>query len=450
MNPKTSKLLQQAGKYVLLGKLTLALEQYQSLHESEPGDTTIINMIGDLYDRLGDKEEALHWYLKLGETFEARELFANAIAAYKKILKFSPKNSEALQRLAQLYERLGQGTSAKPLYRIIAQQCMISGKHQEALSALGRFSDSDPTCYKSHLELARFLEEVGKQQEACEAYLKCATLQVRKGIRAPAVSIVERIFRLKPQDRDFVKSFFTLLHEINLTDRGLEYVRSCALDADLEFKATLGEVFLQNGNLEAAQEYLLQSSKSRKTYPLTLELLRKLIIRKDTHSSLNVADSILETSLQLRDGLTLKRILEDLLDLDEKNSRTLKTLTTLLLRMNDREGAEDYSRRLLIVELSKGSLVEAGDTLNKMAVSCQNPLYLDLLNLLNDALVEASTEGLQETRQRMVRALEQGFLETEQPNFCHGLDLGVSALDLGMGSETRMEIAEDLQFQLAG
>ena len=449
MNPKTSKLLEQAGKYVRLGRFTLALEQYQNLHQSEPEDTTIINTIGDLYDRLGDKQEASHWYLKLGETFEARELFANAIAAYKKILRFSPKNPEALQRLAQLYARLGQGISAKPLYQIVAHQCMISGRHEEALSAWERALNSDPTCHETQLELARLLEEVGKERDACEAYLKCGTLLVQKGIMGSAGLVLENIFRLKPQDRDFVKSLFTLLHEINLADRGLEYLRSCSLHEDLEFKAILGEVFLQNGNLEAAQEYLQQSSNSGETYLLTLELLRKLIIRKDTEASLNVADSILETSVQLRDGLTLKRMLEDLLDLDKKNSRTLKTLTTLLLRLNDREGAEDYSRRLLIVELSQGSLVEARDGLNKMAVSFPNPLYLDLSNLLNDALVEASTESLQETRQRMVRALAQGFLETQQPDFRNRLDLGASTLDLGMGGGTRIEMSEDLMFQSA-
>jgi hypothetical protein len=101
------------------------------------------------------------------------------------------------------------------------------------------------------------------------------------------------------------------------------------------------------------------------------------------------------------------------------------------------------------VELSQGSLAEARDALNKIVVSCPNPLYLDLSNLLNDALIEASTESLQETRQRMVRALAQGFLETEQPDFRNRLDQGASALDLGMGSGTRIEMSEDLMFQSA-
>src|SRR5688572_793003 len=80
MNPKTDKLLQQAGKYITLGKLTLALEQYLKIQESEPDDTTIINTIGDLYVRLDDKDNALFWYHKLAEAFEYRELHSNAMA----------------------------------------------------------------------------------------------------------------------------------------------------------------------------------------------------------------------------------------------------------------------------------------------------------------------------------------------------------------------------------
>ena len=80
MEPKTHKLLQQAGKVVTLGRLTVALEQYLKVHELEPDDSTIINTIADLYTRLENKNEALLWYSKLAETFEYRELTLNAIA----------------------------------------------------------------------------------------------------------------------------------------------------------------------------------------------------------------------------------------------------------------------------------------------------------------------------------------------------------------------------------
>jgi len=150
MNSRTSNLLQQASNYVLLGKLTLALEQYQCLHESEPDETTIINTIGDLYVRLGDRNEALRWYIKLGDTFETHKLFANAIATYKRILKFCPKNPTALQRLAQLSAQLGCAVGART--QIMAHLSMISAKQQEPLPVRGRISDSDPNCHESQLE----------------------------------------------------------------------------------------------------------------------------------------------------------------------------------------------------------------------------------------------------------------------------------------------------------
>lgn len=64
MEPKTHKLLQQAGKFVTLGKLTVALEQYLKIHELEPDDSTIMNTIADLYTRLENKNEGLLWYSK--------------------------------------------------------------------------------------------------------------------------------------------------------------------------------------------------------------------------------------------------------------------------------------------------------------------------------------------------------------------------------------------------
>ena len=70
MDSKTNKLLQQAGKYVLLGKLSLALEEYLKIYELDSEDTTIMNMIADLYSRMEVREEALQWYHRLAETFE--------------------------------------------------------------------------------------------------------------------------------------------------------------------------------------------------------------------------------------------------------------------------------------------------------------------------------------------------------------------------------------------
>jgi len=181
MNPKSSELLQQAGKYLLLGNLSLALQQYQCLHESEPDETTIINTIGDLYVRLGDKNEALRWYIKLGDTFETQKLFANAIATYKRILKFCPKNPTALQRLAQLSAQLGYAVSART--QIMAHVSMISAKQQEALSVRGRISNSDPTSHQNQLEEQALEAEQPDFRDGLELGVSALDLEMDREMR---------------------------------------------------------------------------------------------------------------------------------------------------------------------------------------------------------------------------------------------------------------------------
>jgi tetratricopeptide (TPR) repeat protein len=449
MDTKTNKLLQQAGKYILLGKLSLALEYYLRIHQLEPEDTTIMNTIGDLYVKLENREEALAWYQKLAETFECRELYSNATATYRKILKLSPKSRDAMTRLAQLHERQGQIANAKLQYKMIANLLMSLGEYDGAIATYQKICDLHPSCHESQLELGHVLEKFEKSEEANHAYLKCAELLTQHGDRASAASVVENIFRIKPRNKNFAKSFFKLLREIGLTERGVEYLQSISLDGDPDIKAMLGEVFLQDRNLEVAQKYLLDDvRKNRQMYPATIKLLGELIKNKDLNASLDVVDAIFESSIQLHDEVALKIMLDSIHELDESNMRTLKTLTTLLIRINDREQLESHLKRLAILQLKSANIREARDTFNKMVVYGQNSFYLDLLNELNDAMIDGSAQNLRDTCQKVIHALERGSFEKAETLSGMGLALGVSDLDLGLA--LRMPMEEELLKEPAG
>jgi tetratricopeptide (TPR) repeat protein len=433
MNSKTHELFQRASKLIYMGKLTLALEQYLKIHELEPEETTVITTIGDLYLRLGKGNDALFWYQKVAVILESRELVSNAIAIYKKILKFSPQNQAVMARLAELY---GQTTKAKHLYKLIANELMSRGACDQAIATYERISHLDPSRHESRLELAAVLERLGRFQEANQLYLSCAELLVRQGNPTLASSVVENIFRLKPQEKEFLKSFFRLLQKLDWTERGVEYLESLLLDEGPESRATL---------LDLARRYLLGNEQhDPRLYSASMKLLEKLIARQDLNASLDVVDAIFETSIQQRDELTLKNKLALLLQLDESNVRTLKTLTALLRRINDRYNLEECLRRLLIHQLQSGNWREAKDSLNQMAVYGQNSFYLGLLNLLSDAIVSGSLQDLQASSQELIRALERGTLEEQDSLLAEGSALGVSELDLGLG------IAQDSLSQCMG
>ena len=442
MNPKTDKLLQQAGKYIALGKLTLALEQYLKIHESEPEDTTIVNTIGDLYVRLDDKDNALLWYHRLAEAFEYRELHSNAMATYRKILKLSPKNQEAMTLLAQLCERQGQTQNAKSHYQMLAKLKLSLSNYSEAITILKKICGLDPSCGESQMILAQSLELSGNIKDAIKGYLQSATLHAQQGNSIAAAQVVESIFRLQPKDKDTVKAFFMLLQKIDLTQRGLQYVNSLALDEDPEFKLILSDMFLEEGNFEAARQLIQGSVRQCPTlYKPAIKVLEGLISRRDLNGSLEMVEELFEISVRLRDENTLKVLLDSLLELDETNSRLLKTLTAVLIRMNDKEKLEGYLKRLVLVQLRADDVRDARESLNKLVVYGSSSFYLDLLNLINEATLDQTPEVMKKAIQKVIRALESGRLEEDQKELSAPLALGVSELDLGMGLTFEEEIA---------
>lgn len=435
MDAKTTKLLQLAGRYILLGKLNLALEQYLKIHETEPGDTTIINSIADLYIRLDDKESALVWYHKLAEMFEFRELYSNAIATYRRILKFSSKNQEAITLLAQLYERQGQLQDARAQYQILANLKIGLNEHSQAISILKKICHLDPRCTESSMTLAKLLELSGEIEEALQGYLETATAHVEQGNLMAASQAVEHIFRLNPDNKEFLRSFFLLLQKMDLTERGLGYLQSRSLDGDPEFRLMLSEKFLQEGSFEAARK--LVQGRVRECpalYRPAVRILQGLIARKDLDASIDMVEDMFETSVRLKDEVTLKALLDSLVELGQNNVRVLKALTAILIRMNEREKLESYLKRLVILQMRANQLRDARDSMNKLVVYGQSSSYVDLSNLLNEAMLGSTPEALKNTVAQVILTLEQGSFEShEDPLADVDRALGISELDLGMG-----------------
>jgi hypothetical protein len=222
----------------------------------------------------------------------------------------------------------------------------------------------------------------------------------------------------------------------------LQYLNSLALDEDPDFKLILSEMFLEEGNFETARQLIQGSVRQSQTlYKPAIKVLEGLIARRDLNGSLEMVEDLFEISMRLRDESTLKALLDSLLELDETNSRLLKTLTTVLIRMGDREKLEGYLKRLVLVQLRADEVRDARESLNKLVVYGSESFYLDLLNLINEATLDESPEVMQKTIQKVIRALDAGSLEQYQPEAGASLALGVSELDLGMGLAFEEEIA---------
>ena len=431
MDATTDKLIQQAGRFIQVGKLSHALEPYLKADKLNPGETTIINMIGDLYARLGKEAEALLWYHRLADTLRSQELFSNASAAYKKILRLSPQNRGVMTALAELYEKQGLVAKANEQYRSIAADMVNRGEHQAAIAIYHKICTLDPASHEDQLCLAHGLEQVGKLEAASQAYLKAAQQLAQKGNISQAVAALDNLLGIKPRDKDLVRAMFTLLCQLDLTARAIDYLKSISLDADPDFKVLISETFLQEGKLDSARAILLEGGgKDPKLYPVTVRLMQELIARRDLDGALDVMKALVEASIQRHDEITLKVMLDSMLTLDESNIRTLRTLTTLLIRMNDQQSLEGYLKRLVVAQLRAGELREGRDGLNKLVIHARNAEYVDMLHLFDEATASSSDQVSARTCQTIIQFLESGVRENSRPET--GLALGVSEADLGL------------------
>jgi Flp pilus assembly protein TadD len=277
MDTRADKLIQQAGKFIQQGKFSHALEQYLKAHQLNRRETTILNMIGDLYVRLGKETEALLWYHKLAHALRSQDLWSNACAAYKKILKLSPKDHDAMNALAKLYEEQGLGAKANQQYRLLAPEMVNREEHEAAIAIYRKICSLEPTSHQDQLRLAHALEQVGNFEAASQAYLRAAQQLSKKGDVTQVVAVLENVLRIKPKDKDLVRELFALLSQLDLAARGIDYLKSVSLDADPDFKALISETFLRDGKLDSAKTILLEDggrdsktlSRNREAAPRT-------------------------------------------------------------------------------------------------------------------------------------------------------------------------------------
>ena len=52
-----AKVVRAAEKYLTQGKILPAITEYRKITAEEPGDFTALNMLGDLYVRVNNKQE---------------------------------------------------------------------------------------------------------------------------------------------------------------------------------------------------------------------------------------------------------------------------------------------------------------------------------------------------------------------------------------------------------
>jgi tetratricopeptide (TPR) repeat protein len=258
-----AKALQEAYKYVAQGKTAKAIKHYESVVEKDPGDSILLNVIGDLYAQENNIPEALRYFYKLADAYTREGYKVKAIAIYKKIAKIDQDNVEPLLRLAELNSAQGLAREAREHYKNALDFFERKGQKEQALEILRQLCRLDPKNHGLRLNLAQRVEDSGQRREAAGAYLSAAVLARENGDIAACKSALDKASELAPENSEI--NLFRARQA--LADRKPEEIGDIlgsvpALRSSPEAKRLLLESYLATNNLDVASGLLLDVLES--------------------------------------------------------------------------------------------------------------------------------------------------------------------------------------------
>ncbi len=158
--------LQSALGYVQQGKLDRAIAEYEAILRADPADCNVLNALGDLCARTGNKADAIGYFMRLGEAYRLDGLYVRAVAVYKKMLKLDPSNAEASLACGDLYAEQGLIAEAKLQFQGLADHYVRRGDMASALDMFEKMIQIDPGHHPTLHKLAGILVRPGGVENA--------------------------------------------------------------------------------------------------------------------------------------------------------------------------------------------------------------------------------------------------------------------------------------------
>jgi tetratricopeptide (TPR) repeat protein len=316
MAVKRDKLLRDAEKLVQKGKLEQAIKDYEKILRRFPDDTTIINRVGDLYGRVGQLQRAIELYENIADHFTRDGFTTKAIAILKKIQRLDPQRLDIFERLAELYFDQGLMIEAKREYQILADWYVKNGELEKAINAHEKLVDLDPGNHVSSLRLADLLLQRKEITSALKVYDRLGSMLLEAGKLDEAERLYRHIIEQDPPDGEFLIS--------------------------------VSRQFLDSGRAPVVLEFLTFGvEKSPDSVELNTLLVRTHLTMGEAKAALEIANRVLEAEPENAEMRTLVgTALLDSGDVAQAREMLLPAIEGLLER-GDHTRAQDALKQLL-------------------------------------------------------------------------------------------------------
>jgi pilus assembly protein FimV len=356
MAVKRDKVLRDAERLVQKGKLEQAIKEYEKVLKKFPGDTTIINRVGDLYGRVGELQRAIELYEEIAEHFTRDGFTTKAIAILKKIQRLDPQRLDIFERLAALYFDQGLLVESKREYQILADWYVKNGDLEKAIESHEKLVDLDPNNHVSALRLADLLLRRKDTTSALKVYSRLGAVLLDAGKLDEAERLYRHVIEQDPPEGEFLIPACAALLDAGRAPIVLEFLNFGVERSpdSTELKTLLASTLMGLGEdtraMQIAREVL-------ETEPGNAEMRSlvggTMVSTGDTAEASETLVPAVETMLDKGDFKGAQEALEDLLEEMPEDQQVLK----LAVRAYGPSGEEEtlFNLRAALAESLYGS-----------------------------------------------------------------------------------------------
>jgi len=220
------KVLREAERLVQKGKIEQAIREYEKLLKANPNDANTINRVGDLFGRIGQVEKAIELYEKIADHFTEDGFVTKAIAILKKINRLAPHRLDIFGRLGELYLQQGLTVEARNQYQILAEWYERNDDIESAVRAHKKLVTLDPADHTSHLHLADALMKAGEQDESLDVYDRLGRMLLEREKLEEAERLYRHVLDKSPARGDFLEPLCEALLNVGRVDNAKGFLQT--------------------------------------------------------------------------------------------------------------------------------------------------------------------------------------------------------------------------------
>lgn len=384
------KAMRDAERFLAQGKLRAAISEYKRIVEADKTDFNTLNMLGDLYVKATETDEAVKCFTQVAEYYSKQGFAQKAIAIYNKISRLKPDLIEVSAKLAQLYQAKGSVAEARTHYTTVAEQYTKSGKKAEALFVWKQIANLDPNNTEIYLKIADACWQDQQKEEAANAYIEAGNRLSGKSQFESAITAFSRALEIRPDDLSALRGYVKSQIGLGYADEAAKSLESSLIRQphSREIIGLLAECYLEAGKLLDAEKTIVKLVEQEPTnYSKLLDIFHAYLRAKDVDSASRMLTMASEHLLVGGKAIELEQKINDVLALNPDHLDGIRLLVRFFNWQRDEKGVKTAFERLAESAKINNAVEDEIYALTQLVmISPQNvyfPQRLHELNLAN-------------------------------------------------------------------